>query len=251
MPSTARPAKKINRATHVEMICTVLRGAPGHLLSRDDLYAGLCAAYTPWTRKDFDERLGRFIADDSIPIAEARGDGNPVRYTGSERGGGDLGSGLHNAVATVLESHGVPGAARGTRLAHVTANRRDEDGAVWRVPDIVMQVTRPSATEPMMVTFEVEQQHGFDIRSIYQAHAQGIGADASWVLFDRGGRNDADLGTDGARIVDIARLLGIGLISFSKPSVHSTWKVIRPAVARPSTKAERAALVELFEKATD
>ncbi|MFZ4434424.1 MAG: hypothetical protein ACOYOQ_14625 [Microthrixaceae bacterium] len=92
----------------------------------------------------------------------------------------------------------------------------------------------------MLHTFEVEPEDGFDIRSAYQAHAHGWGADFSWVIFDRGGRSDRwDPSSEAnSRTVEVARLLGIGLVSFHKPSVESSWNMeINPQ--RRDTEARR------------
>ncbi len=229
--------RKTNRPSHLDMVCEVLGVAPGHTLTRDELFERLNARYTPWDRADFDSRLDRFVADDHCPIASLRGRGSKVRWTGSERGGGPMGSGLHNAVVSSLLVHGIPQTRCAERQVHLTANRRSGEGRIWVIPDVV--VAGRASGQDVVHTFEVEPEAGFSIVSVYQAHAQGLGADYSWVLFDRGARAASDLSTvRNERIEWAARELGIGLISFSKPTVRDTWIVIRKPTRRPHTKAQ-------------
>jgi len=253
-PSNARTRTGQNRPTHQDMFCSVLQSAPGHTLERNAFLKQFNDRWTPWDPARFFSKLDELIADDRCPIAAVGGNGGRVRYTGSESGGGATGSGLHNAAAAVLRDHGLPGSRQGTRTVVVTANRRPASGRAWTTPDLVMRHESARHPEPVLHTFEVEPEGGFDIRSVYQAHAQGRGADFSWVVFDRGGRND-DWKPSDARIADTARLLGIGLVSFSKPSVESTWIQVVPAQRRAVTsapgpsKSERKALESLLEQA--
>ena len=230
-----------HRPTHIEMLCTVLGHAPGHTLTRDALYQELCSRYTPWSRTDFDTRLERALADDRCPVHAVRGAGNKVRWTGSERGGGSIGAGLYHDVANSLLTHGIPNTRCLDREVHVTANRHTTKGRMWVVQDLLVGGT--SAGNPVLHSFEVEPETGFSVKSVYQSHAEGIGADYSWVIFGRGGRSDSlHQSADGDRIEWVAQQLGIGLISYFRPTVRSTWKVLRKPKRRAHTRAQEAAL---------
>jgi hypothetical protein len=242
MPTT--PTKRFStrrRPSHSDMFAEVLRHAPGHRLSRSDSLKQFNERWTPWKPRKFYNKLAQILQDENCPIDAAKGPGEMIRFTGGESGGGGAGSGLHNPVATLLRFHGVRG-FRGTgRHVEVTANRRVSSRAVWSTPDIVMTAPVPGHPESILVTFEVVEPHeGCDIRSVYQAHAQGTGADFSWVLFDRGTRTQWPHETD-KRLIETANELGIGLISLTKPSVESMWTVERRAVRRPrDSRAARA-----------
>lgn len=87
----------------------------------------------------------------------------------------------------------------------------------------------------MTHTFEIERAGAFDLCSIYQAHAQGRGADFSWVAFhDLGDLADRD------RIMKTATELGIGLVAFTKPNNLQTWTTLIEAHRREPTPTERA-----------
>ncbi len=233
----------MSQPTNLEMVCRVLRDQEGQTATREALYALMSSKFKRWDRSVFDERLASYIDDDTCPIAAVKGPGQRVRYTGSERGGGDLGSGLYLAVEGVLRANGIPQTRSANREIFLTANKRSGSNEVWTVPDMVLECFTKSANSPaptaVLHTFEVEPEAGFSIQSVYQAHAQGLGADYSWVLFDRGGQSDTPLPEQGSeRITWAAIELGIGLISFSKPSVFSTWKLIRKPKQRVHTKAQ-------------
>lgn len=80
---------------------------------------------------------------------------------------------------------------------------------------------------------------GFGIESVYQAHAQGRGADYSWVLFQRGVDLEGSDHPDWDRILWAAKELGVGLVGFTNSSSARTWKVEREPKRRDHTKAER------------
>jgi hypothetical protein len=242
----------VSQPTNLEMVCRVLKNQEGQTATRENLYALMCDEFKPWERSVFEERLASYIDDDACPIAAVKGPGDKVRYTGSERGGGDLGSGLYLAVEGVLRANGIPQTRSANREVFMTANKRSGTNEVWTVPDMVLECFTKSAGSPeptaVLHTFEVEPEAGFSIQSVYQAHAQGRGADYSWVLFDRGGQSDAPLPELGNERINWAAIeLGIGLISFSKPSVFSTWKLIRKPKQREHTKVQVEELREQLQ----
>ena len=102
-------------------------------------------------------------------------------------------------------------------------------------PDLVIseQRRRRSAGDPLNIvvhTFEIERAGAFNVCSVYQAHAQGRGADYSWVAFH-------DIGKLGGRdrIYATAKELGIGLIGFTNPNNLSTWKTVDARKRTPTT----------------
>lgn len=226
MTGSRVPRRKAKRITDEGKIRAVLEEADGHELSRSELLKRINGRWTAWSPTDFDRKLNACLADDRCPIKAMPGEGDRVRLTGAEHGGGRTGSGLHVEARAILDRHGLPRSRGGDRSVEITANRRSGEG-VWTTPDLVMLHRPPRAACDRLHTFEVEPEDGFDIRSVYQAHAHGWGADFSWVIFDRGGRSDGwDPSSEAnTRTVEVARLLGIGLVSFHKPSVQESWNV--------------------------
>jgi hypothetical protein len=82
---------------------------------------------------------------------------------------------------------------------------------------------------------EVEHAGGLSVQSVYQAHCQGRFANYTWVVanFMLQSKTHAD------QIEWAASELGVGLVSFTKPHVASTFDVRRLADYRVRTRADR------------
>jgi hypothetical protein len=200
-----------------------------------------------WASDRIDAALDEVVAEG---IAQRVPGGKSLQYTGSERGGGSGGIGLYNQVERVLEKHGVPGVYCGGPEVASTAHLRTGDGRLWVAPDLVMLCReRGSAPDqPLSVhTIEVETEAGFSVRSIYQAHAHGWGADYSWAMFKRRAAepslaSDPDL----ERLLHTTRELGIGLVSFHNANSVGTWKVHMKARRRDRSRSARRCFAELL-----
>ena len=78
---------------------------------------------------------------------------------------------------------------------------------------------------------EVEQRNGFDVRSVYQAHEQGRGANYSWVFAHS---DDSD-----ARVATAAAELGVGVVVFTNPGSYGTYKMTNKATFKPAGRDAR------------
>ena len=106
---------------------------------------------------------------------------------------------------------------------------------------------------PHVSAFEIEAFGRFDVASVHQAHAQGRGADFSWVAFVRPESNEVDSPIPRRakrsvtaeetwnHIVWTARDLGVGLISFTNPGSSGTWRVHEEA--RANSRPNRDLLI--------
>ena len=79
----------------------------------------------------------------------------------------------------------LDGKANGESKAKPYFTSRAPSGSpsgIWQNPDLVVAVRRREGSDPRehFHAIEVEQANGFDIRSVYQAHEQGRGADFAW-----------------------------------------------------------------------
>ena len=200
-----------------------------------------------WPPDKFDRTLAKALADPTACVFMLPS-GRSVRFRGSERLGGVDGVGLYKDVARVIEDYWGPRRHCREIVIHRTARAKQRSGRRWVHPDLVMECHPGRKSHPDVVklihTFEVETARGFGIDSVYQAHAQGRGADFSWVLFQRGADIESSNHPDWARILWAAKELGVGLVGFSKSSSVSTWDVEREAKRRNHTKAERQGFLE-------
>jgi hypothetical protein len=167
----------VGRQSLVRLIVNVLVNQPKHQLSLRRL-----AQELDWDEEKFRRVVDKADQDPSIPLE--RGPGGVIRYRGSERGAN---VGIYNDVKRILERHWAPWYGLRSPRVEVTANRGERGDGVWSHPDLAMSVLpkrRNSKTDPpALYSIEVEVYTGFDIRSVFQAHAQGLGANQSWVFF--------------------------------------------------------------------
>lgn len=234
MDSKRGPVRR-NRRTHQEMLFDACCEVPDHRPTRDELRALLPKV----SEVQFLATLQRALEDPDFPLDGAPG-GRYYRFYGTE-GTGSVGRvGLYSVVATKLKQGWGP--RRGMRHIEVfdTARSGRRDGAIWVQPDLVLQEQRrrARADDPLNLvfhTFEIERSGAFDLASVYQAHAQGRGADFSWVAFHELGRL-----ADRARIMTTASELGVGVVAFTSPNNLETWRTTIEATRRYPTADERA-----------
>lgn len=214
----------------------------------EDLHAELHSRDARWTAEKFDRKLAEALA--TSPVSRVAGRGGYLRYYGDERSGGTAGPGLYDSVERILAKHGLLGCRCREREVAPTARLKGVAGARWLIPDLVLCCHPKVGAQlgaTVLHTIEVETSAGFSIESVYQAHAQGRGADYSWVLFSQ--RSPGLITHDEQRITWAATELGIGLISFSNPNSVNTWTVIRKAARRGRTTAEHSVVADLVARA--
>jgi hypothetical protein len=168
-----------------------------------------------------------------------------IQYWGGENMSSN---GLYSSVARVIENYwGRQRFALHNVKVVESAKAGSKRSGVWTHPDLVIAADparRDSREEPRRLhAVEVEAKAGFDLRSIYQAHAQGRGAEYSWVFGDKTpGVDDKEW----KRIVWTAEELGVGLVTFTKASSFETWAPIwvRPKRRNP-TADEREEFIKV------
>lgn len=226
-----------------------MSSAPGHKLTVPQLHRLL--EQRGWDRERISTAIVESVACGDIHQTSG---GRSLVFTDIERGGGSAGVGLYNRVKRVLLKHGLPRVYCGEPEVLETARLRNGDGRVWIAPDLVLRCRGRGAahgTPKVLHTLEIEAASGFSIRSIYQAHAQGWGADYSWVLFKcRSGTEPLQGTPDGARMLDVARTLGVGLVSFENENSVNTWSLQRKADRRSDSRTARRQFANLISPAT-
>lgn len=169
------------------------------------------------------------------------GKGGVIQFRGRE----NHSNGLYADVARVIETYWGP---RQLGLRNIdtiaTAQAGTRGTGVWTHPDLVVAADprrRVSQDEPRRLhAIEVENSDGFDLRSVYQAHAQGRGANYSWVF---GNKAPGVEKKDWDRIVWTAEQLEIGLVTFVKPGAYGTWTTWVEAVHKGPAADERDAFI--------
>lgn len=181
---------------------------------------------------------GNEDASQSIYIAK----GSVVKYRGKERGSG---VGIYSDVMKVLVNRFGPKMGYREIEVYDTSRSGKRGTGVWTHPDLVMAAyprRRSSASEPRRLhAIEVETEDGFDLKSVYQAHAQGRGANYSWVF---GNKQPGVSKSDWDRVLWTADELGVGLVTFEKPHLMSTWTVHFEPTHRETEPDERKAFLE-------
>jgi hypothetical protein len=191
-----------------------------------------------------DEKIDRLVDESDDRLKWARGGrSRGIAQVAIERGARGKVH-LYSDICRVLESTWAKKCGMQAALALDTSlNGRARTGS-WSRPDCVL-VWYPARRSRLdesatLSTYEIKAPGRFDIRSVYEAHAQGFGADFSWVLFHRpavlppGGPHP-----DWRRIRWAASVCDVGLISYVNAGNASTWQVEARAVRRrDSNRAE-------------
>jgi len=213
------------RRTNVELLVDSLME-----FDRQQASANKLAVALDWDIEKVMRVVNAARSDSTRPVQV--GPGGVIQYRGSERG---KETGIYQDVARVIENYWAK--KIGLREPHVTVTARGgrRRGEVWSHPDLVLSALPPRRRHrddpPDLHSIEVETYSGFDIKSVYQAHAQGRGADYRWVFFATAPKVNPPLD----RIQWAAAELNIGLVQFDRAGASTTYKVhSRPQWERPS-----------------
>jgi len=185
-----------------------------------------------------DDKLARLIDDSDSCLKRAHYGRIPgIALIGSERGQRG-GVPLYRDVRRVLATTWARNQGWQSAIAIDTALNGKARTGVWSRPDCVLAwypARRRSLDEPpTLSSYEIEAPGKFDLRSVYEAHAHGFGADFSWVVFFRPtASSKAGLPhPDWSRITAAAKTCGIGLLSVTNSGNAATWQIERAADRR-------------------
>lgn len=224
------------RRTDMQLLIDTLNEHPGQQASPRRL-----AELLGWELEKVKRVAEKGDASPFVPLFI--GKGGVIKHRGSE--GGPV-AGIYSDVARIIRDHWGPKELGLRNIDTIMTSRggtRSE--GVWSHPDMVVAADparRESQQEPRRLhAIEVETAAGFDLRSIYQAHAQGRGANYSWVF---GNTTPGVERADWDRVLWTAEELGIGLVAFEKPHAYGTYRVHLVAEHRRPTADEREAFLQ-------
>ena len=209
------------------------------LYPKDQASVRKLAGDLDWDEAKVERVVTAAMSEPSTPID--RGPGGVIRYRGAERG---TTPGIYYDVKRVIQDYWGP--RRGLRSVQVDITSRSgrRGAGVWCHPDLVMSALparrRNRDDPPRLHSIEVEVNTGFDIKSVYQAHAQGRGANFSWVFFASSTSSSPNF----ERIDWAAKELEIGLVEFTKSGSYGTYRVRREAEPREVSEKDRAIFCE-------
>ena len=208
------------RRTNVEMLVDALMAFDLHRASERRL-----GEWLGWDADKTRRVVDRACADPALSVQ--RGPGGVVKFLGSERSGTSLYGDVRRVVANYWARNEF--GARETEV-YVTARQGKRGTGQWTHPDLVgawFPRRRPTRSSPKLLhAIEVEARGGFNISSVYQAHAQARGADYAWVFTFASEIDDDDRFE---RIQWAARTIGVGIVQFERPGASSTYRTIIPA----------------------
>lgn len=218
----------MGRRSYVEQLIAGLRLMPSHQAS-----SRVLAGQLGWSVDRVKSVVERAERERPGHVHIGKGDIVKYRGPGIERGSTNP---LYREVGRVITAHWGPKTLglRDVAVLHTATSGR-RDGRIWTHPDLVVAAfprRRSSSNEPRRLhAIEVEARSGFDVRSVYQAHAQGWGANYTWVF---GGASPDTDHRDMSRIVRTATELNVGLVVFQKAESYGTWRtLVEPAHHEP------------------
>jgi hypothetical protein len=224
------------RRTNVEILIDILKS-----LERSQASPRRLAELTGWD----EEKVRRVVreAADNPHVELFVGPGGTVKHRGTER---TSSNGLYEDLARILARYWGPQELGLRRIDCLDTSRGGTRGrGTWVHPDIVVVADprrRDHASESRRLhAIEVETRSGFDIRSVYQAHAVARGADYSWVI---GCRAPGVEWAEWDRITWTARALGVGIVLYTRPGAYTTWRTEVQAVRQHPSADERTAFIE-------
>lgn len=240
--------QRISGRTDVGRLIAVLERVPSQRCSVD----GLASQFPGWTRDKLERVIGAAIADPTTQVK--RGAGGFIRYTGAERFGEADRVGVYLEVQRIIEKHWEHQPQFRDVRVEIVGRARNRSGHEWSCPDLIMHCFPGRRNSPderrQLHAIEVETAQGFSIRSVYQAHAQGRGADFSWVLFHQLPA-DPQRSTEWERMVWAAKQVGVGLVGFRNSNSYRTWTTFLEPVRRTPTDPERQQFTKLLRDPTE
>ena len=225
----------MGRQSFLQQVVNVLLNEPNNRLSVRRLAAAL-----NWDEDKVNRVVDKAMQDSAIPLD--RRPGRVIQYSGLEN---RAAPGIYHDVQHIITKYWAP--SRGLRApsrdlkfpdVRITATHGKQLDGVWSHPDLAMIALpkrRHSVDDPPdLYSIEVEVYTGFDIRSVYQAHAQGLGANESWVFFATSSEATPHM----ERIERAARTLGIGLVQFGRSGTWGTYETLIEAERRKKVDPE-------------
>lgn len=205
----------MGRRTDPQILVDHLRGQPNNSASPERL-----SAITGWPADKVARAIQRGVKDPYLALHIGRG--GTVQFRGEEA---SAQPGIYNDVARIITSYWGPRelGLRNTTVAF-SARGGTRGWGTWTHPDLVVSADprrrRSQSEPPRLHAIEVEAAEGFGLKSVYQAHAQGRGANYCWVI---GAFAPGITDYEWDRVLWTAKELGVGIVEFDRPGAYGTW----------------------------
>lgn len=236
-----------------QMIRKLVRDSAGRQMSRSAIAKAmqLETGDASWTRERVADAWKVMATRKVYNTVLKQGKDGTLAYISGERT--PQGTGIYRLVRNVL---GGPDnqiskifgpESRRLGAADVHANRSKADG-LWSCPDLLLEVAPPrSGGISVIHSFEFQFKGGATPENVAQAYVSGHGANFMWLLFDAKDRPstvaERQEKSEWKAVEAVAKKLGVGLISYVKPSIGGTWIVhLRPDRKTPKRDARKALL---------
>jgi hypothetical protein len=232
--------------SHADRVVRFLVKQPGQEASIAAVHDALSSheSSNPLTAAQIDAAIAKVTtssrckkpSDPPRPPPVTRANGKKLVYWGAENYSQPA---LYAAVELVFTKKWGPkelGLKTGPEHGIVCTGQPPKGGGDWMNPDLVVfahprrKVSADAARE--IHCFEIEQQNGFGVKSVYQAYEQARGAEYAWVFAHADGIP--------ARVRLVAEELGVGVVTFTNPNAASLYdRPNRKDVAHRAIVAKR------------
>lgn len=214
--------------SHENRVVNFLIQQPGQEASIASIHQALSASDSsnPLTPTQIDAAIEKITTsprpkknEPSRPPKATKANGKKLIYWGAENYSSPA---LYSAVQkTFIEKWGPKELGLKTARGHeiVCTGQPPKGAGDWLNPDLVVFAhprKKTSAEAPREThCFEIEQQNGFGVQSVYQAYEQARGVEYAWVFAHSDGIP--------ARVRIVAEELGVGVVTFSNPNATSLY----------------------------
>ena len=227
----------MGRRTDPQILVSHLRDQPNNSASPARL-----SILTGWPPDKVARAIRRGIEDPYLALHIGRG--GTVQFRGEEA---SAQPGIYSDVARIITGYWGPRelGLRNTTVAF-SARSGSRGWGAWTHPDLVVSADprrrRSQAEPPRLHAIEVETAEGFNIKSIYQAHAQGRGANYCWVI---GAFTPGIKDHERDRVLWTAKELGVGVVEFERPGAYGTWRTHLQAEFKTPSRALRRHFIDI------
>ena len=172
------------------------------------------------------------LAANVLPPAEDNASTSPTSIADTQQGSVNdhfhSEQNLYQPARKILEADWVKERNYDNAIVEVTAKAGARASGIWTRPDITIVASKSYPYLPgrsfEIVTFEIKKADAIDVRGVFEALSHRRFATASYVLFYTGKNSSNTSEPNIARVKDLARDHGVGVISAEDINDYDTWE---------------------------